>query len=79
MSERAYLAPTGALLEAISDLLWGFTNRQVLLDIAAVPLVPGELHAEGVILCEGVSGGPPRLLVGVGPDQKVCAWRSKAE
>ena len=60
-----HLAPTGALLEAITNLLRSLSNGQVLLHIAAVPLVAGQLHAQGVILCQGVGGRPPCLLVGV--------------
>ena len=64
------LAPPRTLLEAVADLLWGFTNGQVLLHIAAVPLAFGQLHAQSIILCQGVLRRPSGLLESSGPVTK---------
>lgn len=70
---RTHLAPTRALLEAITRLMRRFTNGQILIDIAAVPVQAGELHAERIILCERILRRPASLPKCGGPDQKVGA------
>ncbi len=64
----AHLGPTRTLLEAIPDFLRGFTDGQVLLHVAALPLALSQLHAQGIILRQRVLRRPPALLKGVGTD-----------
>jgi hypothetical protein len=52
------LAPARPLLETVADLLGRLTDDEVLLDVAAFPLLLLELHAEGEVLRESVLGGP---------------------
>jgi len=71
--KKGHLGPTRPLLEAITDLLRGLSHRQVVLHIAAVPLVGLHDHAQREILRQSVGGGPPRLLEGRGTAKKVGA------
>ena len=56
------LGPPRPLLEAVADLVGGLPDREVLLDVAAVPAALLELHAEGEVLGEGVLGGPAEFF-----------------
>lgn len=70
---EACLGPPGALLEAVTDLVWGFPNGKVGLDVAAVPLGLLHLHTQGEILCHGVLGRPACLTHSLAPDQEIGA------
>ena len=78
-SINAHLCPARTLLEAIPDFLRGFTNGQVLLHVAALPLALCELHAQGVILCQGVLWRPAALLKGVRADQEIGTCNGTAQ
>ncbi len=71
VSQRLYLAPTGPLLVAVTNLVRSLSNGKVLLDIPAVPPVLLHLHTQGKVLSQGVLRGPTHLQQGVGPHQKV--------
>ena len=60
----SHLAPTGTLLEAVTDLVRGLPHSQVLLHIPAVVLQLLQLHAQGEILSQGVLGGPASVPEG---------------
>lgn len=77
VEQQTHLTPTRPLLEAIPDLLWSFTNSQVLLHVSAVPLLLLEHHPQHVILCQSVLWGPASLLEGIGSDQKVGTCNSR--
>lgn len=68
---QACLGPPRPLLEAVTDLVWGFSDGKVGLDVAAVPLGLLHLHAQGKVLCHCVLGRPPCLAHSLAPDQEV--------
>mmetsp|Transcript_6086 Transcript_6086/g.17422 ORF Transcript_6086/g.17422 Transcript_6086/m.17422 type:complete len:861 (+) Transcript_6086:1179-3761(+) len=67
------LGPAGALLEAVAHAVRRLPNRQVLVQVPAVPPVALHLHAQREVLRQRPSGGPPRLLVRIGPHQEIGA------
>jgi len=71
VSQRLYLAPTGPLLVAVTNLVRSLSNGKVLLDIPAVPPILLHLHTQGEVLSQGVLGGPSHLQQGVRAHQKV--------
>ena len=64
------LGPARALLEAVSHLVGGLADREVLLHVAAVPALLLELHAQGEVLGEGVLGGPAGVVVVVEEEEE---------
>ena len=66
-----HLAPSRPLLEAVTDLLWRLSHSQVVLHVAAVPLVSLHDHAQGKVLRQRVGGRPARLLEGSAPAEEV--------
>ena len=73
VEKHSHLAPPRPLLEAVTDLLWGLTDGQILLDVAAVPLVHLHDHAHGKILRQRVLRAPPCLLHRSSPAQEIRA------
>lgn len=53
---QAYLAPTGPLLVAVTDLVRSLSDGQILLHIPAVPPVLLHLHTQSKVLSQGVLG-----------------------
>ena len=62
-----HLAPPGALLIAVANLVRGFTNGEVFLNISAVPAKFLQLHAKGIVLSQGPHWGSTHLQQGIGP------------
>ena len=62
----AHLAPAGALLVAVADLIRGLTNGQVFLNVAAVPAKLLQLHAQRVVLRQSPCRGPAHLQERIG-------------
>ena len=67
-----YLGPPRPLLEAVSDLVRSLANSQIGLDIAAVPFLLLQLHAQRKVLRHCVLWGHAHLHKGLRPDQEVC-------
>lgn len=63
---KAHLAPTGALLVDVADLIRGFTDGKVLLHVAAVPAILLQLHAQRVVLCQRPCGRATHLQQRIG-------------
>ena len=53
---QAYLAPTGPLLVAVTDLVRSLSDGQILLHVPAVPPVLLHLHTQSKVLSQGVLG-----------------------
>ena len=71
---REHLAPSGALLEAVTDLLGRLAHSQVLAHVAALPVTLLQLHAQREVLSQRPGGRPAALLERIGADQEVGAF-----
>ncbi len=56
------LGPPGALLVAVADAIGRLADRQVLVQVPAVPAVALHLHAQRKVLRQGPCRRPSRLL-----------------
>ena len=66
-SAGRHLAPAGALLVAVADLVGGLPDGQVLLDVPAVPAKLLQLHAQRIVLSQGPHRGAAHLQQRIGP------------
>jgi len=64
MVDITRLGPPGALLVAVADAVGRLPDRQVLVQVPAVPAVALHLHAQRKVLRQRPRWRPPRLLQG---------------